>query len=131
MAGSVGFNCTLSVGALTVGKAKDVEPEASASEIDSTTRDDAGWKTFEQGLKEWGASIGQLWVPTDTALQALRDAFLNGTKLAVQFLDENGYGFSGTCIVTGFRFGQPLDGAVEMPVTVKGDGALAVVTGSS
>lgn len=123
-----GFDCVLTVGGSTVvGKAQNVELTGSAAEIDVTTRSSDGWKEFIQGLKEWGASIDQLWVPTDTGLQALRDAWLTGDELAATFLDPDGNGFSGQIIVTGLNKGEPLDGAAVLPVTIKGTGPLSVV----
>ncbi len=125
-----GFNCVLTVGADTVGRAQDVELSMSATEIDITTRDDSGWKKFIQGLKEWGATIDQLWVPTDNALLALRDAYLDGSELVASFADDTNAGFSGSVIITGLTFPQPLDDGVKLNVTVKGTGALNVLAGS-
>lgn len=129
--GHVGFNMTMTAGGLTVGKARDVTPELSSSEVDVTTRDSAGWKLFKQGLKEWGASVNQLWVPTDAALKAIESAFFNGTELAITFRDPDGWGYDGTAIVTGLAKGEPLDDAASFDATIKGTGALTVVTGTS
>jgi len=121
---AVGFKCTLKIADKTIGKAKDVDLEMSAGEVDTTVRDDNGWKTFEQGLKEWTASVDMLWVPTDDGVTALRDAYFTGDNLACIFNDDQGLGFTGTAFVTGLRFGQPLEGAVALPVTLRGTGAL-------
>ena len=125
-----GFDCVLTVGSDTVGKAQDVELSMSATEIDVTTRDASGWKKHIQGLKEWGATIDQLWVPSNDALEALRDAFMDGSELSASFEDDSSEGFSGTVIVTGLTFGQPLDDGVTLNVTVKGTGALSPLSGS-
>ncbi len=125
-----GFNCVLTMGSDTVGKAQDVELSMSATEIDITTRSDSGWKKFIQGLKEWGATIDQLWVPSDDALKALRDAYLDGSELVATFADDSSEGFTGSVIVTGLSFPQPLDDGVNLNVTVKGTGALAILPGS-
>jgi predicted secreted protein len=128
--GVAGFNCVLKAGGNTVGKAQDVELPMTATEVDTSTRDGAGWKSFIQGLKEWGATIDHLWVPSNAAYQALRDAFLNGTEIAVEFEDDGGDGFSGNALVMGLTLGQPLDDAVTIPITIKGNGALSVLSGS-
>ncbi len=130
MAGQAGFGCVLKIGTNTLGIAENVELSATGTALDTTTRSSAGWKEFVQGLKEWGATVDQLWVPTDAGLQAIRSAFLNGTVLAVQFLDANGVGFSGNCIVTSMKRGEQLGQAVKLPVILKGTGALTSVTGS-
>ncbi len=132
MSGTVGYQCTLTIQAgeddpITVGKARDVMPKSKANEIDVSTRDSGGWKDFIQGLKEWDASVDQLWVPTDAAVGALLDAFNNGTTLAVRFIDPNGFGFEGECIVTAFDQSEPLDGALSASVTLKGRGPLETV----
>ena len=103
----------------------------SASEIDVSVRGGAGWKEFVQGLREWGVTIENLWVPTDAGIAALRTAFAAGSCLTVRVIDDNGYGWSGSCIVTALGRGEPLDGAVTMPVTLKGTGAPADETPST
>jgi len=127
MPGKAGFNCVLTAGGQTIGKARDVEMPMTADVIDTTVRDVAPWRDKIQGLKTWTSTVDQLWVPTDTGLQTLRDAFLNGTQIACTYLDEDGYGFSGNAIVTGLTFSQALEDAVFLNVTLEGVGAVAVV----
>lgn len=119
-----GFDCVLQLGGNPIAYAQDVELSMSATEIDITTRNDSGWKKFIQGLKEWGATVDHLWVPTDAGLGAIRDAYINGTELAGTFFDDSGKGFSGQVLVTGMTFPQPLDDGVDLNVTLKGTGAL-------
>jgi predicted secreted protein len=128
--GKAGFNCELLAGEDVVGKAKNVKLSCSAGTVDITTRSSAGWKEFIAGLKEWDISVDQLWISSDTALQAVRDAYLNGTSLAIKVHDAagDGYGFEGTAIVSSLGLDQPLDGACLVPATLKGSGALAVHT---
>ena len=131
MAGKKAYNCTLTFGGNTIGKAQNVDLDMTADEEETTTRDSAGWKEFLQGLKEWTAPVDNLWVPDNTGLVAIRDAFLNGTQVGVAFKDEDDYGFSGNCIVTSLKMGQPLAEAVTMPVTLRGTGALTPTVPSS
>lgn len=131
--GTAGYQCVLYASTHAtpddeIAKAKDVELSASGNAIDISTRDGNGWKEFVAGLKEWEVTVDQLWVGTDAGLQALRDAFLAGTLMYVKLVDAAGYGFSGTCYLTSMKRGEPLDGAVVLPVSLKGTGALAVVT---
>ena len=130
MSGQAGFNCVLKIGSNTLGIAENVELSATGAALDVTSRGSAGWKEFIQSLKEWDAAVDQLWVPTDAGLQAIRSAYFAGTQLAVQFLDSGGVGFSGNCLVTSMKRGEPIGGAVKLPVTLKGTGALTVVSGS-
>lgn len=119
-----GFDCELKLGGNTIAYAQDVELSMSASEIDITTRNDSGWKKFLQGLKEWGATVDHLWIPTDTGLEAIRDAYVDGTELSATFYDDAGQGFGGQVLVTGMTFPQPLDDGVDLNITLKGTGAL-------
>lgn len=131
--GTAGFNCILYAESTTppnqvIAKARDVELSANGEVIDISTRDSDGWKEHIPGLKEWELSMDELWVATDTALQALRSAFLNSTLLYVKIVDAGGYGFSGSGYLTSMKRGEPLTGAVSFPCTLKGTGALSVVT---
>jgi predicted secreted protein len=127
MAPLAGFNAVLTVDGNTVGKASDVELSLGSTEVDISTRDGAGWKAFLQGLKEFSATVDQLWVPTDAALQALRDSWLNGTLLAAVFTDDEGNGFSGDVFVSAMSKGEPLDDAVTLNCTLRGTGTLSLV----
>jgi predicted secreted protein len=128
-----GFDCELTVRApedepFVVARAKNVKVNATAGTIDISTRLGAGWKEFIQGLKEWDVSVEELWVSDDDGLLAILDAWVDGTELYVEVRDaaDEGYGFTGQCIVTNVGLDQPLDGACLFPATLKGTGVLSV-----
>jgi predicted secreted protein len=125
MQGTAGYDAVITAGGDIIGKGQDSELTINKTPIDTTTRDSGGWKEWTHGLKEVDMSIAQLYIPTNAGLLTLRDAFLNDTLLAVTYVDANGFGWSGNIIVIGLGNPQPLDGAVMMPVTAKGDGAFA------
>jgi len=130
--GLPGFKGELTIGSgpgTVAGKAKDVTPDLSAGDIDISTRSGNGWKEFIQGLKEWSVDVDHLWVPDDAAYTALQTAFLNGTSVDVQFLDEtDGYGWSGVAFVNGLKKAEPLDGAQMVSIKLRGTGELTPVT---
>lgn len=128
---SVGYECTLKAGGKIVGKARDVDLSGAADKVDTSTRDCGGWKAVRQGLKEFSSSIDQLWVPSNEAQQILINAWFSGVGLECEWLDENGNGYSGTVIVGDIKFGQPLSGAVSIPITLWGTGALTPVVAGS
>ena len=128
--GSVGFEGSLTVASQTIGKAQDVTLASNRSEVETTTQGSASWKEFLAGLGEWTVEVPELWVPTDTGVQTIRDAFLNRTLVTVSVKDKNGYGFSGSGYVVRMENAHPLDGAVGLNCTIRGTGALATVTGS-
>jgi len=127
-----GFNCVLKLGGETVGYARNVEPSLEADEQDITTRNDNGWDNWQQGRKRITFDVEALWVPTDTALSALEDAWFNDSDLTFEITDSSGYGYSGTCGVLSLRPGpQSLDDAVLLSASFKSRGAVSQVTPSS
>jgi predicted secreted protein len=135
MGGAKGYACVLKLTStapsstqVTCGKDVDAEIDLKKNPMETTTRSSAGWKEFINGLKEWTASCPHLWVPTDAGLLAIQNAFIGDYYLAAVFTDENGYGFSGTCLVTGFKQTEKLADAVMVDVSLQGTGAITAVT---
>lgn len=124
MACNVGYEATFKFGGVTVGKAQDVEMTFDADEIDVTVRDSAGWREFCQGLKSGTITADEYWVPTDTALIAIIDAWFDGSLVAVELHDANGKGFSGNVIVTNLTNPQPLADAITMSATFRFTGKI-------
>ncbi|MCX7805044.1 MAG: phage tail protein [Planctomycetota bacterium] len=89
---AAGYSCQLVIGtganAQIVGYARDVKLDGAAGAVEASSRAVAGWKEFLAGIREWSVSIEQLWVPTDAALLALRDAYLSGAGIAVRIEDS-------------------------------------------
>lgn len=103
---------------------KDVSLTLTRGAEESTTRGDAGWQNFTAGLANWGASFDALWIPGDTALEALKDAILEGTKVNVKILDKtDGEGPSGAMLVTDFPRSESLAPAQTISITLQGCGA--------
>lgn len=125
MQGSAGYEGVITAGGQLVGKGQDADLTLNKTPIDVTTRDSGGWKEFTSGLKEVDISIDQLYVPTNAGLLALRDSYLNDTLLAVTIVDPDGFGWSGNAIVVTLGSPNPMDDAVKLNVTLKGDGAWA------
>jgi predicted secreted protein len=107
------------VGGHTCGKARSVDLELNAGEVDVTSRDSQGWNEYLQGLKNGQATVDQLWVPTDSGIVAIQAAYEDGTLLACEFKDKDGAGYSANCIITKLSNPQPLDGAVGFNVTLR------------
>jgi predicted secreted protein len=123
----VGFLCVLTIGGVTCGKARDVDLKASNKKMEITTRSSAGWKEYLPGFNNWTCSIDQLFISDDAALVALESAYMNGTRVALSVADATGNGFNGNAIVKSIKMGQPLQGAVMLPVELKGTGPLTVL----
>jgi len=111
-----------------VNLARDVNTSLSATEIDITSRDTSGWKAFLQGLKEMGLTFDIISDPTNDAQAAIQAAYVSGAEAAFKVEDEDGYGYGGDCIVSGFDRAEPLDGAVTHAVTLKPSGTITIET---
>jgi len=131
MAGKVGYECVLTLGGNTVGKAQDVEPELTSDEIDSSTRDGNGWSSAEHGLRTLAATLKQLWVPTDDAVEAVVAAFVGGTELACELKDDAGNGWSCNVKVFNLSWPQALSGSVTLSCRIRNEGAVTRLSGSS
>lgn len=73
-----------------VGYSSDLSVPQSADALDTTTRNDNGYKNSVQGLKSWKIMTKHLWVPSDAAWAMIRAAYLAGSSLVVQVLDNIG-----------------------------------------
>jgi len=123
-----GYQCILQIGGVPVGIARNFDPTYTTADQDITSRDSLGWRERQGGMKEWTASIEALWVPTNTAMQALWNAYVAGTAVTVLWTDADGNGRSGCAIVTSFHPGpQDLDNAVMTSIDLASTGAVTVV----
>lgn len=127
---AAGYRSTIRIGGVIMCKARDADLNMTASAIDETTRCGNGWKEHSQGLREWDATIDQVYVADDTGVDAVRDAFFDGSVVALRFENDNGNGFLGNAIVTGIGFPQPLDDLLAFNGTFKGTGALTILGAS-
>jgi len=103
---------------------KDVNLSLDAGEADVTTRANSGWRATAATLKEASAEFEMVWKTSDAALAAIRDAYLNGTELAMCFLtDDKGTtgaeGPRGNWTITNFSRNEALEEGITISVTVK------------
>lgn len=122
--GQAGFDCTITIGGVEIGEAKDVTVNLTRSEIEDTARDTNGWRSYIAGLAEWTIEFNLLKkYPRSTAAQAIETAFVNGTVLTnVRMLDKEGFGWSGDVVVTDYSENQPYEDVVANSVTFRGRG---------
>ncbi len=96
-------------------------PVIEDAEAQFTTRDMRGFEAFKQGLRRWHLDCEIVWDPTVTSFQAVRDAYLNRTNIALGILDgpvgtTGSQGPGGTYVVT--RFTRVEDHGEVMKVEV-------------
>jgi len=103
--------------------AREVTMTLEASEADVSSRAN-GWKATRAALRDATLEFELLWDGEDQAIQALRDAYLNGTKIALAAMDgdisaEGSQGFVANFYITGFTRNEPMEEGVTVSVTAK------------
>jgi len=103
---------------------KDLTLTLTKAEYDATRRASGGWRETIGTIKDIEISFSAVNSPTDTDLQAFRDAFLNGTTLEIWCLtgvrtDAEAEGPRFHCVVTEFTREEQLEGGQELSITVK------------
>lgn len=122
--GQAGFSCSLKVGGVSVGEAKEVNLDLKRGEVEDTARDTNGFRSFIPGLGEWSITFTLLKkYPESAVMDQIREAFLAADVLEdVEMVDKQGYGWGGDVAVTNFSEKQPFDNAVAVDVTFRGRG---------
>ena len=103
---------------------RDVTLTLEAGEADVTTRANKGWRSTAPTLRECTVEFEMLWIQSDAGFQAVKTAFLAATlvRLAVLTGESDAAGTEGPVgdfCVTKFDRNEPLDGEVEVDVTLK------------
>lgn len=123
-----GKNAVVKIGTNTIAGLNEASFSASGETIDTTTFNSNGWKEKMQGLKEFSMSLSGFYEPNDTNGQvALRDAWLNGTTVTVDYLVDGTNGFQGSYLVTSFEIGSGVSGEVSVSIELESTGALTIV----
>ena len=103
---------------------KDLTLNLEAGEADVTTRANSGWKATGATLKEASVEFEMIALPSDAGFAAFRDAFLNGTLVALAVLDgesdaAGSEGLRGDFTITNFSRNEALEEAIKVSVTAK------------
>ena len=104
--------------------ARDVTLNLEASEADVASRGNSGWRATRAALRDAGVEFDLVWDSDDAELEAIRDAYLNGTEIGLAVMDGDiatagSEGFGTNFVITGFNRGEPLEEAVTVSVTAK------------
>lgn len=99
--------------------------DSSYDTHDSSAFEDAGWRTFVAGLKQWSASATQYWASSDmfTALDAQEPIYC--MFYVEQDSDMTGKRFEGMAHVNGLSVKAGVDTVVTGDVTMQGNTDLA------
>ncbi len=103
---------------------RDLTTDLSTGEANITTRGNNGFEATAATLKK-GAIDGEvLWRPGDAGFDALLDAWVNGTEIALMALDGDKAvagkkGLASNFTVTNFTRPEPLDDAVKSSIALR------------
>ena len=103
---------------------RDVNLNMETGESDVTTRANSGWRATAATLKECTAEFEMVWKTDDAGFTAMRNAWLNGTAIALAFLTDDkatsgAEGPRGNFTITNFSRNEALEEAIIVSVTVK------------
>lgn len=131
MSKQAGFDGTLKVGGNEVCEVRDVTLNLGLGTADASSRCGAGWRERVATLKEWTASGTLIHKSNNASITTLRNALLTRSSVAVEILDKDLEGFTGTAFVTAFNQGQPLEDAITWDFTLEGDGPAVFADGTT
>ena len=101
---------------------QDNELSLENGETDITTRATNGWRAFAPTLTEAGVEFKMLWRPGDAGFEAVKDAFLQKSSIALLVLDKvigEGEGLDADFIISNFTRSEPLEEALTVDVTAR------------
>ncbi len=126
MATHAGKEGQVKVGSDQIKEVKEWSIDETAETVDSTSLDNAGWRTHKPTLNSWSGSLSLFWDETDTNGQG---ALTIGAAVAILNFypegDATGDRFaSGSATITGVSTSAAVDGMVEQSISFQGNGAL-------
>jgi len=103
---------------------RDVTVNLEAGEADVTTRGNSGWRATAATLRECTVEFQMLWNQSDSAFQAIRNAYLNAglvrlAPLTGALSTAGSEGPFGNFSITSFSRKESLEEGVTVDVTAK------------
>lgn len=103
---------------------RDATLNLEKGEADATTRAASGWRATKPTLKDGSVEFEMVWDTSDAGFTAIKDAYFNGTTIAIAVLDgdkdTNGtQGLWADFEVANFSRSEPLDDVVKANVSLK------------
>lgn len=107
-----------------VDNVRDVTLNMEAGEADITTRGNSGWRATAPTLRECTIEFQMVWKPGDSVFEAIKDAFLGASTVALAVLDQTrdnsgAQGPLGDFSITNFSRNESLEEAIVADVTAK------------
>lgn len=110
--------------ATLIGNVIDATLDFERDEIDASARDSGDWEEVVSSMKKGSINFSMRWKKTDAAFIAIRNAWLNGTAIALLFLDDlktvpDAQGLDADFTVLKFSRKEDLRGLVTAEISVK------------
>lgn len=119
------FEATIKYAAAQAGPFTDLAAERDVTlnmemeEADSSSRGNGGERTSEPSLRATSVEFDMIYEPGETGFEAIKDAFLGRTSIALQILDDDGEGYQGDFKIFGFTRNEGLADAMTVSVVAK------------
>lgn len=124
MAQIKGVDILVNIGTIKVGGQRGATLNRSAETMETTNKDSAGFREYEQSFKDWTVEADGLFIDGDAGFTALEDAYMGGTKVEVQVAMPSGVKYTGQAIVTELPIEAPYDDMATYTITLQGSGLL-------
>jgi|SRR5579859_1109944 len=96
-------------------------------DVDSTSKDSAGWEENIPTFRGWQIDFTNLLLETDTAFGDLETAYQNNAQIQVQMLTAAGHTYTGLATLSSLSMEAPHDNVAAISGTLKGTAALTKV----
>lgn len=123
-----GLDIILTIDNKVVGGQRNATLNREAEVIDITNKVSGGWTENMTSVKSWSIEGDGIFVVDDAALDAIEQAFLDGSWVQVKVADD-AWGYTGRGVITDFPIEANYDDAATYSITITGSGALTKVTG--
>ena len=127
-----GYSGQLTVDGNELCEVQDATLNLETTEIETTNRCDNGCASYIAGISRGTVDMTVVWKSSmSTAWVSLETAYLAKGTIAVQFLDEDGEGYSFTAMIPTVTWNQPQDDAQTLSVTLRLTTCPTKVSGTS
>jgi len=103
---------------------RDLTLNLEKGEADLTTRANNGWRATEGTLKDASVEFEMVWDTEDAGFTAIKDAYFNGTPIALAIMDgavdaDGSQGLWADFSIISFSRSEPLEEGISVSVTAK------------
>lgn len=95
--------------------------------LDDTDFTSTGYRSRVVGLRDWSIDVTSNYQTTNSAFSTVRDAWLNRSRVDVQYLPDGSNGYSGTAYVESFSHSGDVGGLETVDITMVTASALSTV----